>query len=337
MTRIGINPARGKQTDYRPAPVTVTMVTYIPSLSGYFEQRLEVLKLSLASLIAHTRPAHDLMIFDNGSCEVVLNYLIELQRAGYVNYLLLSERNIGKIDALHILFNAAPGEIIAYNDDDILLYPGWLEAHLDALERFPQAGMVSGVPIRNASGHALQSLERLVSQGVEGMQFTRERRIPDAWEEDWALSTGRDPERHLQDMQGKLDLVLRAERPDGSGICEMIAGANHFQFVSPKQVILQALPKDWTGKLMGAMIELDEAVDRLGYLRLSTTQRYARHLGNSLSQEARQEAASLGLPTNAIPKPGARRGRKRHPLLRIPGSRRIFSAIYNRLFDLLYR
>ncbi len=45
MTRIGINPARGKVTDRLPAPVTAAMVTYLPNLAGYFEQRLEVLKL----------------------------------------------------------------------------------------------------------------------------------------------------------------------------------------------------------------------------------------------------------------------------------------------------
>jgi len=61
----------------------------------------------------------------------------------------------------------------------------------------------------------------------------------------------------------------------------VIGAANHFQFVAPKQVILQALPGKWTGKLMGSMIELDEAIDNLGYLRLSTAKRYTRHLGNS--------------------------------------------------------
>ena len=337
MTRIGVNPARGKVTDYRPAPVTVAVVTYIPMLTGYFEGRFEVMKLSLASLIAHTRPEHDLFVFDNGSCEAVVNHLTGLQRAGSLDYLLLSQRNIGKIDALHILFNAAPGEIIAYNDDDILFYPGWLEAHLEALECFPQTGMASGTPVRNAADHATHSLERLAAQGLAWPQISRERRIPDAWEADWALSTGRDPQAYLQATQDRLDWVLRAEKPGRSGFCEMIGGANHFQFVTPRQVILQALPTDWTGKLMGAMIELDEAVDNLGYLRLSTSQRYARHLGNSLSEEAQREAASLGLSTLATPAPSSPRGRKKHPLLRIPGSRRIFSALYQRLFDILYR
>ncbi len=336
MTRIGINPARGKQSDYRPARITLAVVTYIPSLEGYFENRLEVLKLCLASLQAHTAPPHDLFIFDNGSCNPVTEYLVSLRNVGRVDCLLLSQRNLGKIDALKVLFSAAPGELIAYNDDDILFYPGWLEAHLEVMESFPKVGMVSGIPVRNAAGHAFQSLEQLASQASPDIQVLRERRIPDDWEADWAMSTGRDLQSHLQATREQVDLVLRAEH---GGRVEAIGGANHFQFVAPKEIILQALPDEWTGKLMGSMIELDQAVDRLGYLRLSTVQRFTRHLGNNLSDEVRRETASLGLiAPEGRPVPSKRmNSRQKHWVLRLPGSRRALSALYKRLFDILYK
>lgn len=336
MARIGINPARGQVVAERPKRLTITMVTYIPELTGYFEQRLEVLKLSLASLIAHTAPPHDLMIFDNGSCTEVVQYLRQMQAQGAVNFLLLSQKNIGKIDALRILFQAAPGEIIAYSDDDILFYPGWLEAHLEILEYFPRAGMVSGAPLRNAAGHARKSLDALASSGAVGLSVERTRRIPDEWEADWALSTGRDPQAHLAATRDHLDLVFRQQK-DG-GYCEAIGSANHFQFVTTKQIILKALPSEWTGKLMGSMIELDEAVDNLGYLRLSTVQRYTRHLGNVISPQMAQEARALSLLASGseaiVP---LHRSTKRHWLLRIPGGRRALTAIYRRIFAILYR
>ena len=75
MTRIGINPARGVVSDYRPPSVTVAVLTYIPDLSGYFEHRLQVLQMVFASLHAFTTPPHDLMVFDNGSCPPVVDYL----------------------------------------------------------------------------------------------------------------------------------------------------------------------------------------------------------------------------------------------------------------------
>jgi hypothetical protein len=355
MARLGINPARGKVTSYRPARVSVAMLTYIPHLSGYFEGRLQVLQLVLASLKAHTPPPFDLIVFDNDSCQPCVNTLRQMQQDGLINYLMLSEKNIGKIGALHILFNAAPGEIIAYNDDDILFYPGWLEAQLEILDLFPGAGMVSGVPVRNAAGHARQSLDRLASQAYPGLTTSLERRIPDAWEADWALSTGRDPQAHLLATRDQLDLVLRMQKPGQSTVCEAIGSANHFQFVAPKEIILKALPAQWSGKLMGSMIEMDEAIDAQGCLRLSTVDRYTRHLGNVLSQEVLDEAQSLGLSASAgltasaglrasaglpaasrNPVKNLRKPSHKHWLLRIPGSRRLLTAVYNRLFEILH-
>jgi glycosyltransferase involved in cell wall biosynthesis len=335
MARIGINPARGKVADQRPERLTVAMVTYIPNLSGYFEHRLDVLKLTLASLEAHTTLPHDLMIFDNASCPEVVAYLRQMQEQGLVDYLILSKRNIGKIDALRVLFNAAPGEIIAYSDDDILFYPGWLEAHLEVLENFPSVGMVSGVAVRNAAGHAHASLDRLAELGASGLNAARQRRIPDAWEVDWAISTGRDPEAHLQATQGQLDLVFQMDKP-GGGVCQAIGSANHFQFVTPKQVILQALPGTWTGKLMGSMIELDQAVDNLGCLRLSTVERYTRHLGNALSADVLAEARALGLAVEGGAAPVVSKRKNKHWLLRLPGARRVLAGLYQRLFKVLY-
>lgn len=341
MTRIGINPARGMTSDYQPASVTVAMLTYIPSLDGYFENRLEVLKLAFASLIAHTSVPFDLYVFDNGSCEIVVEYLRSLQNSGLVETLLLSRQNIGKIDALKILFNAAPGKVIAYSDDDIFFYPGWLEDHLEILDGFPKAGMVSGLPVRSASGHAMESIERLSGLADEQIQLSRERFIPDDWEIDWALSTGRDPDAHLIETQNQQDLMIRNVSGENYKILEAVGGANHFQFVSPKSILLKALPVEWTQKLMGAMIELDEAVDRLGYLRLSTAKRVCRHMGNYLSDGIRKEAADLGLKVNLesnlnnlkLRSPGHRA----HWIRRIPGSRRFLVTIYKRLFDILYK
>ncbi len=187
----------------------------------------------------------------------------------------------------------------------------------------------------------MQSLENLF--GVENgpIQIERKRFIPDEWEIDWALSTGRDPDLHLSETQTQLDLILRTRRVEDEALIEAVGAANHFQFVSPKSIILEALPEEWSGKLMGSMIELDESIDQLGYLRLSTPERYIRHMGNTLSEEILGDAASLGLEvpsrsgiTDQTSK--TKRGNK-HWLLRVPGSRKILHAVYRRLFDVLFK
>ena len=55
MTRIGMNPARNRISDYRPARVTVAMIVYLPHLNGYFQNRLDVVRLSFETLFENTQ------------------------------------------------------------------------------------------------------------------------------------------------------------------------------------------------------------------------------------------------------------------------------------------
>jgi len=338
MTRIGINPARRKISNYKPARVTVAILTHIPYIEGYFEQRLQILKLVISSLLTHTSLPYDLLVFDNGSCPEVVDFLQEQKEVGDIDYLLLSRENIGKIGAFRILFSAAPGELVAYSDDDILYYPNWLQAHLEILDNFPDAGMVSGVPVRNASQHATDSLTKFVENQSDEITSTYKRAIPDDWEMDWAISTGRNPEEVINQFKDTQDLVLTKNGSDGYDSISAIGSANHFQFVTSRDLILKALPSKWSGKLMGSMTELDEAVDDMGFLRLSTTERYTRHLGNTLTPEKIEEVQSLGIPfrPEQIKNQQVRFHKKRF-LFRIPGSRKLLSGIYNYIYYLLYR
>jgi len=326
MARIGMNPARGKRTSYRPARVTVCLITYIPHEDGYFKNKLDVLRLTLASVFTNTSLPFDLMVFDNGSCKEVVEYLEEIQASGKIDYLLLSDRNIGKIGAFKILFRAAPGEVVAYSDDDIFFYPGWIEAHLEILETYPQVGMVSGVPIRDASDRSRKSLLKWIDDGDPDLYIDTERMVTDKWEMDWAESVGRDPVIHIQKIQNNKDLILTFKGVDAFG------SASHFQFVTPKDVIVKALPEIWGGNLMGEMMELDQAIDALGYLRLSTVDRYTQHIGNVLTPSMVNEAHELGLH---IERKTQKKRKRQHWLLNIPGGRKILSGIYNYLFRIL--
>lgn len=327
MARIGSNPARNKFSDYRPAGVTVAVLTFVPELKGYFTQRFDVLKLTLSSLIANTSEPFDFIVFDNGSCEPVVDYLRDLNEKGILDYLMLSTQNLGKIGALKLLFNAAPGEVIAYSDDDILFYPGWLETHLQIIETFPNVGMVSGLPVRNASDRASETLKKIIAEGVPGLTVSRERRIPDDWEADWAVSTGRDPGEHIQATKDRQDLILEL-----NGV-EVLGSANHFQFVSPKDVLVKALSSEWGGQLMGQMVELDEDVDRQGFLRLSTLERYTRHIGNVISPQLVEDVGILGLSVSAQQ---IKHRKKRHWILRIPGAGRVLWKLYDWIFRVFY-
>ncbi len=144
--RKGQNPAKFVNQVARPQRITVAVLNYIPFLSGFYAEALDVLKVSLDSMRKDPGLPFDLLVFDNGSCAEVRDYLITEKEAGRLQYLLLSEKNMGKGGAWNMILAGSPGEIIAYSDSDILYYPGWLSRSVELLERFPKVGMVTARP-----------------------------------------------------------------------------------------------------------------------------------------------------------------------------------------------
>jgi hypothetical protein len=109
--RVGQNPARFVEKVAQPAEIMVAVVNCIPFLSGYYEQSLDVLKVVVESLNATRESDHpyDVLFFDNHSCQEVRAYLKEASDLGKIQYLVLSESNIGKIGAWNYMFGAAQG------------------------------------------------------------------------------------------------------------------------------------------------------------------------------------------------------------------------------------
>ena len=144
MARLGTNPSRGKTLDFIPPRVTVAVLVYEPNQTGYFQHRLDVTRLTLASIIKNTRRPFELLVFDNGSVPEMTDHLKALQAVGQIDTLILSKQNIGKLNALWRITQLAQGEIIAYSDDDVYHLPGWLPAHLQILETYPNVGAETG-------------------------------------------------------------------------------------------------------------------------------------------------------------------------------------------------
>jgi len=158
--RLGQNPAKAIDHVAKPARVTVAVVSYIPFLGGYYSQSLDVLKACLESIWSNTDQPYDLLVFDNASCAEVRTYLAAQQQEGRIQFLLLSEKNIGKGGAWNFIFAGAPGEIIAYADSDIYFLPGWLPAQLKVLETFPNPGMITGMPMWSPAEYSTSTVRR---------------------------------------------------------------------------------------------------------------------------------------------------------------------------------
>ncbi len=327
MPRIGMNPSRGQSTDYKPAKISLVMLTYIPNDIGYFEKRFEVMRISLESYIKNTTIPHDLIVFDNHSNEKVVHYLKEMRDKGMIDYLILSNRNIGKMGALQIAFKAAPGEIIAYSDDDVFFLPGWLERHLEVLETYPKVGMVTGLYIRLHMKEGIGSVLRFV-QEEEGVEMRRGDLISKDLQFHYIDNTGRTWEQYQKETDGLEDISLTYK-----GV-STLASAGHYQFVTRKDVILQALPGVWQNQLMGKMRELDLQIDLMGYLRLCTDPATIRLLGNVINPEMAEQINQYGfsvVSSEVESQPLTLKTR----FMRLPLVKRIAYFLYNRLFKII--
>jgi hypothetical protein len=325
-----MNPSRGKTVDFQPARTTVAVLVYAPHQAGYFKDRLEATRLTIESILKNTREPFDLLVFDNGSCPEMVQYLQSLYEDGKIDFLILSKHNIGKLNALNVIFNTAPGEIVAYTDDDVFHLPGWLRTHLEIIDTFPNVGAVTGFYIKQRVAMSSESTLAFVNQA--GMDTVKGQMIPRKWEQEYLVNTGRTWERYESEVAGIEDIIVNI------GGVEAWVSAHHFQMVCPKavvqEVLTEMLPNGWSDQLMGRMVELDDRMDAKGYLRFCTKEQSVRLIGNAVSEEVADLAREAGIPAEAAEISKEKRGFM-HMLAQMKGIRTVLEGVVNQIYKWL--
>lgn len=313
--RVGQNPAKFVNTVAQPAPITATVVSCIPFLSGFYEQNLEVLRECITSLYKTGENQYDIMVFDNHSCHEVRRYLVEAYEQGVIQTLVLSEKNIGKLGAWNFMFGAAQGKYIAFSDSDVYFRPGWLEASLKLFQSYPNVGMVTGRPIRSLEEYSTAT----VSWGRNMSAVTCTDGVLMEWDTyvEHTRSLGHPDEKARQEYSQGVDHLLEY------GGQSAYAGAGHFQFVALKEVLNRIFPVPSEKPMRGETV-LDEAVNQIGYLRLCTVNPHVLHMGNQVPDFI----IPRGKAEN--PKPWFRR------LVNIPFIRSILLRIYGVIFHIYF-
>ncbi len=335
--RQGISPAkRAGLPAHVPAEVGMVSLVFIPSLVGFYAQSLEVLGLHLDSL-RRTLPTGEILVWDNGSCPQVVELLQQRFRQGQIDYLVLSQHNVGKAGVLNWILSALPHRYIGFSDGDILFLKGWWSAVQEVFRAFPKAGMVSPAP-------AFFDVLRGKSTTASLLQEAGFRVYTDT-------PTARDVQLYYQGLGHQVPeqppILPLAQAPDGTLAC---ARSGHHVFVMPREVARQIppLPVDRALSRDSDRV-LHERVEQLEYWQLSTARSFVYHLGNTVTlpdllatEVEGEESAPPRSPARPRPKDaptglkGVLREGLRRAMVRFPRLRKNVERVYDALFRLLY-
>lgn len=314
--RKGQNPAKFVKDVPRPERVTVALLNYIPFLSGFYAETLDVLKVSLESMRKDAGLPFDLMVFDNGSCEEVCEFLVREKEEGRIQYLILSEKNMGKGGAWNVMLAGAPGEIIAYTDADVLFSPNWLSRSVELLETFPNVGMVTARPYRTSPELYSSTLDwAKKNAALDEGQF-----IPWKTFLEFNLSLGQTEVENVKVYAETSDWRIQYK-----GVTAL-AGASHWQFTAYKSTLQQFLPFDMD-KPMGQVRQLDKRMNDAGLLRLMVSDPLAMNMSNTLGYLRGELKQASG---------GKKRVSFGKRILEVGFIKKMLLAMYNKIFSWYY-
>lgn len=268
--RNGMNPNRLAKVNGHP-PIVAAAITHLPNMQGYHEKRLEVIQASLTTMRERAGVKCAVLVWDNGSCETFRYWLMNVYKP---DYLILSA-NVGKASARASIVRMFDDDtVIGIADDDMYYYQGWLSACLKVLTTYPKVGQVSCYPVRTqqrwGNSHTLAWAQ--VNADLQVGRF-----IPEQWDKDFCTSIGRDYVKHLMMTTHDRDYLITYKNVQTYGV------AHHCQFVGITGILKPFCRFD--DDAMGDEKPFDNAVDAGGYLRLTTRERYCRHIGNVLDKE----------------------------------------------------
>lgn len=317
--RKGTNPAKFVAHVEKPQRITVAVLNFIPFMSGFYAQTLEVLKTCLGTIWDHTDLPYDLLVFDNGSCQEAIDFLTDAQDEGKIQYLMLSEKNMGKGGAWNMMLKAAPGEIIAYADNDVFFYPGWLSKSVQILEHFPRVGMVTSRPYRTDPASYASTVKW--AEETPGVELRRGKFLSFEDFSAFEMSLGATEEIARLRYNASEDVRLTYQ-----GLTVQ-AGASHWQFVGYKSVIEEFLPFSMD-RPMRQVKQLDQRMNEAGYLRLMPVEILAQNISNRLDWIHKPEQPAQSSPDSAS------KWKKR--MLQQPLIKRVLLGMYDRIFRWYY-
>ena len=285
--RVGSNPEKFNKEILHKAYHRIVIPVYIPNFEGYFKDALEILKLNLESLLLTVHDKTRITIYNNNSHELVKKFIEDLYSENeIIDQVFHSKENMGKINALLASVKGNIEPLITISDSDVLFKHDWQHQVECVFQKFKRAGMVSPVP--NSIAYKSFTANNWFA-GIFGGASIRFEDVRDPHEMEKFESSLGDEVKLYSPSHLQKYLVLMC---NGG---KAVMGSGHFVVTLRREVFDKGSASPAFIKIQGGVENdfIDLPNENLGYLRLSTLNNYAFHLGNVPEKWMQDEFSKL--------------------------------------------
>jgi hypothetical protein len=290
--RIGTNPEKKKNKIPIDSYHRVIIPVYIPHFNGYFKDSFNVLKLCLDSLLKTVHLKTRITIYNNNSDRIVKNYIDKkFEESEILDQVFHSKVNVGKINAILAASKGCIEPIITITDADVLFKNGWQKATETIFINFPEAGMVSPVPLSKLL-YAYTANNWYYAFFKGNLSF--EKVIDKEAMRKFDISLG-NSNLHYNIEHLESYLVLK-----NKSNFEAVMGCGHFVATLKRDVLDKGSNEPALIKISGNIVGkfIDRPNENLGFLRLATKKNFAFHMGNNTEEWMYEEYRKLQQETS---------------------------------------
>lgn len=272
--RLGENPQRNLKGKIKKYNHRVIMPIYIPTLENYYKDTLEVLKISINSLINTINNQTAITIVNNGCCDEVVAYLNELFLENKIQEVIHTQK-IGKLNSIIKAVKSTSEPLITITDADVLFLPNWLPKTIAIFNNFPKAGVVGIVPqfkqYENLGYNVVY--DNLFTSNIKFTEVKNPKRLVSFYKSiGWKDDYNKAYLKYNLTIKSRINSNLKA-----------VIGSGHFVATYKRELF--DVDIRFTEYLLGGTSEkkyLDLPCVKKDLWRLTTDGNYAAHMGNVL-------------------------------------------------------
>ena len=267
--RIGYNPHRDQPLPDNDYFHQVVIPVYIPHFENYFKESFQVLQLCLESLFQTVHNKTFITLVNNGSCDVVKDFLNQLYIEGKVHEV-IHTTNIGKVNAILKGLVGHKMELVTISDADVLFLANWQNETVKVFNKVSKVGVVGIVPqfcsFKSKSENTIMA--NLFTNKLQFIPVKNPKAMIRFYD-----SIGWDRNYNEDYLKYTLGLNLEPE-------FKVILGSGHFVSTF-KRTVLQNIDSFLPFKLGGPSESyLDGLPLDYDFWRVTTYDNYAYHIGN---------------------------------------------------------